>query len=165
MPVVLRVVKVICIIHLAQCLTVISTEKVTGFIILMNHGCTCVPILNLPLNSIPIPSLRVVLVHQLWVPCLCIKLGLVIYFTYGNMHVLMLFSHIVPLSCSIGLYFCFWASTILSWWLNEVAQLCLTLCDPMDYSLPGSSVHGIFQARVLKCIANSFSNDDYSFVV
>jgi len=34
MPVVLRVVKVICIIHLAQCLTVISTEKVTGFIIL-----------------------------------------------------------------------------------------------------------------------------------
>ena len=27
------------------------------------------------------------------------------------------------------------------------AQLCPTLCDPMDYSLPGSSVHGIFQAR------------------
>ena len=29
----------------------------------------------------------------------------------------------------------------------EVARSCLTLCDPMDYSLPGSSVHGIFQAR------------------
>ena len=33
---------------------------------------------------------------------------------------------------------------------SEVAQSCLTLCDPMDCSLPGSSVHGIFQARVLE---------------
>ena len=33
---------------------------------------------------------------------------------------------------------------------REVVQLCLTLHDPMDYSLPGSSVHGIFQARVLE---------------
>ena len=30
------------------------------------------------------------------------------------------------------------------------AQLCLTLCDPMDCTLPGSSVHGIFQARILE---------------
>ena len=33
---------------------------------------------------------------------------------------------------------------------REVAQSCLTLSDPMDCSLPGSSVHGIFQARVLE---------------
>ena len=33
---------------------------------------------------------------------------------------------------------------------SEVAQSCLTLSDPMDCSLPGSSVHGIFQARVLE---------------
>ena len=33
---------------------------------------------------------------------------------------------------------------------SEVAQLCLTLCNPMDCSPPGSSVHGIFQARVLE---------------
>ena len=33
---------------------------------------------------------------------------------------------------------------------REVAQSCLTLCDPMDCSTPGSSVHGIFQARVLE---------------
>ena len=33
---------------------------------------------------------------------------------------------------------------------SEVAQSCLTLCDPMDCSPPGSSVHGIFQARVLE---------------
>ena len=33
---------------------------------------------------------------------------------------------------------------------SELAQLCLTLSDPMDCSLPGSSAHGIFQARVLE---------------
>ena len=36
---------------------------------------------------------------------------------------------------------------------SEVAQSCLALRDPMDCSLPGSSVHGIFQARVLEWIA------------
>ena len=39
----------------------------------------------------------------------------------------------------------------------EVAQSCPTLCDPMDCSLPGSSVHGIFQARLLEWVAISFS--------
>ena len=39
----------------------------------------------------------------------------------------------------------------------EVAQLCPTLWDPMDCSLPGSSIHGIFQARVLEWVAISFS--------
>ena len=37
------------------------------------------------------------------------------------------------------------------------AQLCLTLCDPMDCSLPGSSVHGILQIRILECVAIPFS--------
>ena len=36
---------------------------------------------------------------------------------------------------------------------SEVAQSCLTLSDPMDYSPPGSSIHGIFQARVLEWVA------------
>ena len=40
---------------------------------------------------------------------------------------------------------------------SEVAQLCLTLSDLMDCSLPGSSVHGIFQARVLEWDAIAFS--------
>ena len=40
---------------------------------------------------------------------------------------------------------------------REVAQLCLTLSDLMDYSPPGSSVHGIFQARVLEWGAIAFS--------
>ena len=38
---------------------------------------------------------------------------------------------------------------------SEVAQLCLTLWDPMDCSLPGSFVHGIFQARVMEWVAIS----------
>ena len=37
-----------------------------------------------------------------------------------------------------------------------VAQSCPTLCDPMDYSPPGSSVHGILQARILEWVAISF---------
>ena len=41
---------------------------------------------------------------------------------------------------------------------SEVAQLCPTLRDPMDYSLPGSSIHGIFQARVLEWGAIAFSD-------
>ena len=40
---------------------------------------------------------------------------------------------------------------------SEVAQSCLTLSDPMDCSSPGSSVHGIFQARVLEWGAIAFS--------
>ena len=41
---------------------------------------------------------------------------------------------------------------------SEVAQLCPTLSDPMDCSPPGSSVHGIFQARVLEWGAIAFSD-------
>ena len=41
---------------------------------------------------------------------------------------------------------------------SEVAQSCPTLSDPMDCSLPGSSIHGIFQARVLEWGATAFSN-------
>ena len=42
---------------------------------------------------------------------------------------------------------------------SEVAQSCLTLSDPMDCSQPGSSLHGIFQARVLEWGATAFSDD------
>ena len=44
---------------------------------------------------------------------------------------------------------------------SEVAQSCPTLRDPMVFSLPGSSVHGIFQARVLEWGAIAFSNSVY----
>ena len=42
---------------------------------------------------------------------------------------------------------------------SEVAQSCPTLSDPMDCSLPGSSIHGIFQARVLEWGAIAFSHN------
>ena len=44
---------------------------------------------------------------------------------------------------------------------SEVTQLCLTLRDPMDCSLPSSSTHGIFQARVLDWGAIAFSEPHY----
>ena len=39
------------------------------------------------------------------------------------------------------------------------AQLCLVLCSPMDCSPPGSSIHGIFQARILEWVTISFSRE------
>ena len=52
---------------------------------------------------------------------------------------------------------------------SEVAQSCPTLSDPMDCNLPGSSVHGIFQARVLEWGAIAFSalntSDNFFFLV
>ena len=46
---------------------------------------------------------------------------------------------------------------------REVAQLCPTLSDPMDYSLPASSVHGIFQARVLEWGVIAFSSVNFCY--
>ena len=48
-------------------------------------------------------------------------------------------------------------SSIIYWCESEVAPSCLILCDPMDCSLPGFSIHGIFQARILECVVISFS--------
>ena len=42
---------------------------------------------------------------------------------------------------------------------DVVAQSCPALCDPMDCSLPGSSVHEILQARILEWVAMSFSRE------
>ena len=52
-----------------------------------------------------------------------------------------------------------WEAPIMHWKKSEseVAQSCLILCDPVDCSLPGSSVHGILQARILEWGAISFS--------
>ena len=45
--------------------------------------------------------------------------------------------------------------------VSEVVQSCPTLSEPMDWSLPGSSAHGIFQARVLEWGAIAFSKNLY----
>ena len=55
----------------------------------------------------------------------------------------------------MGCHFLFQCMKVKS--RSEVTQSYLTLHDPMDYSLPGSSVHGMFQARVLEWVATSFS--------
>ena len=47
-------------------------------------------------------------------------------------------------------------------WIGSGAQSWLTLCDPMDCSLPGFSVHGISQARILEWVAFSFSSSQES---
>ena len=47
---------------------------------------------------------------------------------------------------------------------SEVSQSCLTPSDPMDCSPPGSSVHGIFQARVLEWVAIAFSLYTYMYI-
>ena len=46
---------------------------------------------------------------------------------------------------------------------SEVAQLCPTLSDPMDCSPPGSSIRGIFQARVLELGAIAFSQEYWAW--
>ena len=48
---------------------------------------------------------------------------------------------------------------------SEVAQSCPALRNPMDYSLPGSSAHGIFQARVLEWGAIAFSESYFYLLV
>ena len=70
-----------------------------------------------------------------------------------------------------------WGWVLISWWINLkiyivyyipgtvigrlsvclLTQSCLTLFDPMDYNLPGSSAHGILQARILEWVAISYS--------
>ena len=58
----------------------------------------------------------------------------------------------------------FWWKYINKMCVCSVIQLCLTLCDPMDSSPPGSSVHGIFQARILEWVAISYSREKYKMV-
>ena len=48
---------------------------------------------------------------------------------------------------------------------REVAQLCPTLRNPMDCSLSGSFIHGIFQARVLEWVAIAFSKNVYTSII
>ena len=60
----------------------------------------------------------------------------------------------------IYLYFSFLCLTLASWCMSaQLLQSCLTLCDPMDCSSPGSSVHGSLQARILEWVAMPSSKE------
>ena len=61
-----------------------------------------------------------------------------------------------PLGHKSILYICVSIPSLQVKW-SEVAQSCPTLCDPVDCSPPGSSIHGILQARILEWVAISFS--------
>ena len=61
-----------------------------------------------------------------------------------------LMCHLRPVSLMIFCLICLCCCCLVS-------QLCLTLCNPIDYSLPGSSVHGTSQAGILEWVAISFS--------
>ena len=66
----------------------------------------------------------------------------------------------ILLSMDIWIISIVWQLHIMQPWIaceSEVAQLCLILCDPVDCSLPGSSVHGILQASILEWVAISLS--------
>ena len=73
--------------------------------------------------------------------------------------------HSVTLHLFTNIFLCFllknYTSTSYMKVRVLVAQSCLTLCDPMDYSLPDSSAHGILQARILQWVAIPFSKRSY----
>ena len=90
----------------------------------------CPPIPNPLPTSLPIPSLWVVPCTGFECPVSCIELGLVIYFTYGNIHVSMLFSQIIPPSASpteskvcslyLCLFCCFAPRVVVTIFLNSI---------------------------------------------
>ena len=53
---------------------------------------------------------------------------------------------------------CTYVNAHMCMYICSDAQSCLTLSDPMDCSPPGSSIHGIFKAKILEWVAISFSN-------
>ena len=108
----------------------------------------------------PPVSLFLQIFTYLPIHCFCVLVNvfsssLLFWLSYVNPQPLL--NSFPGLSC-----FSFFINLLLSevkW--NEVAQSCPTLCDPVDCSPPGSSVHGILQARILEWVAISFSRGSF----
>ena len=73
------------------------------------------------------------------------------------LHSQFIHPHLPPCLQVCSLCLCLYSCPACFSFLSEAIQSCLTLCNPMDWSLSGSSIHGIFQARVLEWVAISFS--------
>ena len=126
----------------------------------------CLPILNPPPSSLPTPSLKVVPEHRPWVSCFmyqtCCCCCLVASVTSDSVRPHRRQPTRLPRpwdspgkNTGVGCHFLLQCRKVKS--ESEDAQSYPTLSDPMDCSLPGSSVHGIFQARTLEWVAISFS--------
>ena len=131
--------------------------------------------LSSPSPPIPNPSqhqslfqwVNVVPVYQLWVPCFMhwTSIGHLFHILFSQIILpspsptesrsLFFISVSLLLSCIQGL--CYHLSKLHVLCCANLLQSCLTLCDPMDCSPPGFSVHGILQARILEWVAISFS--------
>ena len=89
--------------------------------------------------------------------------ALLFFFCFTKQHQQSISPHMGWLCKAIGLCWSSWSE--VKW--SEVAQSCPTLCYPVDCSPPCSSVHGIFQARVLEWVAISynsiFNNENWHF--
>ena len=81
--------------------------------------------------------------------------GKIMFFSFYN------FKELVPTLTSYFPQICIFCPKGMCESESEVAQSCLTLCDPMDCSLPRSSVHRIFQASILEWVAISFSRRSF----
>ena len=85
--------------------------------------------------------------------CVCVCVCVCVYI-YIHTYIQIIFLTILKLKLSYFIAFL----PVCSYAAAKSLQSCLTLCDPLDGSPPGSSVHGILQARILEWGAISFSN-------
>ena len=93
-----------------------------------------------------------------WFWCQTETIGIDFFFNWSIVDLQHVVSDIQHNDWVIYIHICIYASNSLGEVVEVLAaQWCLTLCDPMDRSLPGSSVHGTLQARVLKWAAVPFS--------
>ena len=115
------------------------------------HGSTCVPHPEPPPISFPIPSCGLSQCTSFECPASCIQLVLVIYFTYGNIHVSVLFSQIIPPSSSTESKCLFYTSV----------SLLLSCIQDYHYYLSKFHIYallyciGVFLSGLLHCIIGS----------